>query len=374
MDWKEALKQHYATHHTYTTNDFVEHFASETDQKDLERWYASNSHKPMRTFSGVSNDWQAFIAPSFQLAAIQYGLVGDLPQGLITNVPSTGDHARNRFMWKNEGIEDYVEGEPFKETYMEGATTIERWRKPGAKIVNTYEAIADVPLDTVTMNLGLSLNEFRAREWKHFTHELHKSTSNAFATKAADKNGNPLNITGWRAVFENAYDGVGTDKWADIKEGRQRMLRRSRDAVRPNVAILNATTEATLSESDKVNLAYIIGDGGTYWRTGALPNIYGLQFVVVPDALYGYFTNDVARKNNEFVKTDDICLLTTSNGPTIMRYTREPLTTETWRIQDGQKEALNVWERYNYGCYRFTNIMRVSYNHTNADGSTGKLV
>lgn len=360
--WQDTLKKFHAENKIYRQSDFLEHFQSEADEKEFRRWYASNKHKPMRMFSGTSNDWQAFIAPSFQLEAIQYGLVDDLPTGLITNVPSEGDHARNRFVWKSEGIEDYVEGESFKETYIEGGTAIERWRKPGAKICNTYEAIKDIPLSVVTMNLSLTLNEFRAREWKHFTHELHKSTSNLFNNKATDKNGNPLEITGWRDLFDNAIDSdPANTKWQDIKAARTKMLRRVRDAVRPNVAIINATTEAELSDDDKVNLAYIFGDAGTYFRTGALPSIYGLQFVVVPDGLFGYFTNDVTRKNSEFVPTNDILLASTGNGPTILRYTREALSTETWRIYDGQKEAVNVWERYNYGCYRFTNIMRIAY-------------
>lgn len=365
MIWQDNLRKFHNENKIYRQTDFLEHFASESDEKEFRRWVASNKHKPMRTFSGVSNDWQAFVAPTFQLEAIQYGLVDDLPQGLITSVPCTSDHARNRFVWKSEGIEDYVEGEEFKETYIEGGTAIERFRKPAAKIVNTYEAIADIPLSVVTMNLGLTLNEFRAREWKHFTHELHKSTSNLFDNKATDKNGNPLAITGWRDIFGNAIDGDPTASadtlWSDIKLARKAMLRRERDAVRPNVCVVNATTEATLSDSDKVNLAYALGDGGTYFRTGALPNIYGLQWVVVPDAQFGYFSNDITRKNSEFTLTNDIFLLATGNGPTILRYTREALSTETWHIYDGQKEALNVWERYNYGCYRYTNIMRISY-------------
>lgn len=366
MTWQDNIRKHHAENKIYRQTDFLEHFADAKDEEDFKRWFRANKHKPMRTFSGVSNDWQAFIAPSFQLEAIQYGLVDDLPQGLITNVPCDGSHARQRFIWKAEGIEDYVEGEPFKEGFLEGGTAIERFRKPGAKIVNTYEAIKDIPLNVVTMNLGLTLNEFRAREWKHFTHELHKSTSNAFPTKATDKNGNPLvdskgDLIKWRSVFDNAYDGVGTDKWADIKAARHKMLNRSRDAVRPNVCVMNATTEAELSDDDKVNLAHIFGGANTYFREGTLPSIYGLQFVVVPDAHFGYFTNDITRKNSEFVTTNDIILTSTNNGPTILRYSREPLTTETWRIYEGQKEALQVWERYNYGAFRFTNIMRISY-------------
>jgi len=84
-----------------------------------------------------------------------------------------------------------------------------------------------------------------------------------------------------------------------------------------------------------------------------------LTFVVVPDALHGYFTNDITRKNATFVPTNDVFLIATNNGPTIIRHTREPLTTETWRIQDGQKEAINIWERYEYSVYRHTNLMRI---------------
>ena len=90
-----------------------------------------------------------------------------------------------------------------------------------------------------------------------------------------------------------------------------------------------------------------------------MPNVYNLIFVVVPDALHGYFTNDMTRKNDTFVRTNDVFLVATGNGPTIMRHTREPLSTETWQIFDGQKHAMNIWERYEYSVFRHTNLMRI---------------
>lgn len=372
-DFRDKMRAHFASNKLYRQSDLLEHLADPADEREFKRFAAIYKNKPMRFFSGVDNEWQAFVAPIIQMEAIQYGLVQDMPEGLITTVGEEGVNATIRFVWKSEGIEDYNEGEPFNETYLEGATAITKWRKPGAKICNTYEAVKDLPLSLITMNTGLTLNEFKAREWKHFTHELHKSTSNSFKPNATDKHGNKLDIPGWRTYFDNAYTSDQTTAWKDIKMARQKMVNRPRDAVRPNVCIINATTETTLSDDDKVNLAYMFGDAGTYWREGKMPSIYGLSFVVVPDAFFGYFTDDTSRKNNQFVTTNDIILTTTTNGPTIVRYNREPLTTEAWRIYEGQKEALNIWERYNYGAYRFTNLMRVTYPHKDLTGATVTL-
>jgi len=364
--WKEEVVKHYNDNNrTYTQNDFIQHFADEDAGQALKTWIRKNKHKPMKEFAGgTSNEWAALVAPAFQAEVATYGIVSDLPDGLITNVSADRDHVKKRWVWKSEPIEDYVEGEEFKATYIEGATAIDKWRKPGAKIVNTYEAIKDTPLNIVTMNLNLTANEFKAREWRHFTHELHKSTSDAFPTNSTDKNGNPLVINGWRHLFDNAISCANMSTclvdWSDIRDARRAMLRRQRDAVMPNVVIMNATVEAHLSDDDRVNLAHYFGGADTFFRTGTLPNIYGLTPVVIPDSWHGYFTNDVTRKNDEFVPTNDVFLLTTNNGPTMLRYTREPLSTETWRIYDGQQEAINIWERYNYGCFRYTNIERIS--------------
>jgi hypothetical protein len=43
----------------------------------------------------------------------------------------------------------------------------------------------------------------------------------------------------------------------------------------------------------------------------------------------------------------------------MMRHTREPLSTESWKIYDGQKEAMTIWERYEYALFRHTNVMRI---------------
>jgi hypothetical protein len=358
--------------------DFLELFQTEDEEKAFRRAYRARRNQTIETFAQTANDWQAFAPAVVMGEAIQYGLVPSLPEGLITSTGGEGESFRQRFVYKVDGVEDYLEGEEYSETYIEGASYVGKYRKPGAKIVQTYEAIKDLPLSLLTTNVSLTMQEFRAREWKHFTHELHKSTSNKYETHAQDKHGNPLvdsksKPIKWRTFFDNVYTPDGADKWDHIKGARHKMLNKDRDAVRPNVCITNATTEAELSDDDKVNLAHIFGGANTYFREGTLPSIYSLQFVIVPDAYHGYFENDVTRKNDEFVKTNDIFLTTTNNGPTILRYTREPLSTETWRIYDGQREAMNLWERYALGCYRFTNVMRIPYPHTNLSGASVTL-
>lgn len=378
-NWREEVNQHFAKNRTYTQRDFLQHFADEEAEKELKLWIRQNRHKPMSTFSGTADDFRALVAPALQAEIAQYGLVDELPQNLITGVSEDRDHAVARWVWKSEGIEDYLEGEEFKETFIEGATAVKRWRKPAAKIVTSYEAIADIPLDIVTMNLNLTLNEFRVREWKHFTHELHKGTSNKFDTASTDKNGNPLNINGWRHLFDNAVEPTDPSaegtyaSWDEIKVARAAMLRKERDAVMPNVVIMNASTEAELSDDSRVNLAQVFGGADTFFRTGQLPSIYRLEPVIIPDAHFGYFDNDVSRLNADFVLTNDVFLLTTNNGPTVIRYNREALSTETWRINARQQEAINLWERYNYGIFRYTNIMRLSKEHTNANGVDERL-
>lgn len=364
--WREAVVQHCRENKNYTQRDFVEHFSDPEAQEGLKQFIRMNSHKPMREFSGTSNDYQALVAPAFQSVIAEYGLIADLPDNLITVVPEDRESVTKRFVWKAEGIEDYLEGEPFKETYFEAGTNVVRWRKPGAKIVNTYEAIKDIPLDVVQINLRLTLNEFKAREWKHFLHELHKGTSNLFPMNATDKHGNSLQtgtnaIDGWRAFYDNALgDALQEVTWADIKLGRKKMATRERDAVMPDTLIMNASTESDLSDDSRVNQANIYGSANTHFATGQMPRVYGIQnFIVVPDSYFGYFADDTARKSADFVPTNDVFLLTTQNGPTVMRHTREPLSTETWRIYDGQREALNLWERYDYGIFRYTNILRI---------------
>lgn len=161
--------------------------------------------------------------------------------------------------------------------------------------------------------------------------------------------------------------------WDDVKLARAQMLRRDRDAVRPNILIVNATTEAELSEDNRVNAANVLGGADTFFRTGTLPNIYGLTVVVVPDAHFGYFNDDVNRKNDIFVRSNDAFLITTNNGPTIMRHNREPLSSETWRVFEGQKNAMNMWERYTFGTFRYTNILRLVKDHAKLDGASGRL-
>ncbi len=370
----QRVKQHAEKESSYTQRDFIEHFSDKQSLDGLKDFIRKNSHKTMEFFHS-SDDWQALVPPAFQATIAEYGSVDPLPDGLVTPQSEDRDHAVKRWVWKTEPIEDYLEGEAFKETYTEGATSVVRWRKPGAKIVETMEAARDLPLDVVQTNLRLTLNEFRAKEWKHFSHELHKGTSDKFDTRSTDKNGTPLNIQGWRDLFSNAYDdenasAVDLATWADIKNARQQMLRRQRDAVRPNVLIVNASTEASLSEDERVVNAHILGGTDTFFRTGTLPNIYGLQVIVIPDGHFGYFENDITRQSDEFILSNDAFLLTTNNGPTILRHNREPLSTETWRIWDGQKQALNIWERYDFSMFRYTNIMRIIQSHTDLSGTT----
>jgi hypothetical protein len=357
------LKEYNQRESTYSQHSFLEHFSDSESQGALKDFLRRYSHKPMNFFH-ASDDWQAFVPAAFQSTIAEYGAIDPLPDGLITPQSESRDHAVKRFVWKSTPIEDYLEGEPFNESYIEGGTAVVRWRKPGSKIMQSYEASSDLPLDVLQTTLRLTLNEFRVREWKHFTHELHKSTSDQFDTRSTDKNGQPLVINGWKDLFDNAYPDVGVDAlgaiaWSDVKEARQKMLRRQRDAVRPNILLINATTEAALSEDEKVVNAHIFGGPDTHFRTGTLPNVYGLQVIVVSDANFGYFTDDISRKNDEFNQSTDGFLITTNNGPTILRHNREPMSTETWNVFDGQKRAMNIWERYDFGTFRYTNIMRI---------------
>jgi hypothetical protein len=354
------IVNHAKVNNTYSLRDLHSHLADKGALEQFAQMVRDNGHKPLKQFVQTSNDWQAMVAPALLSPVADYGLVPDLPSGLVTTVNEERESVTKRFVWKAEPVEDYLEGQPFAETYFEGATNVIRWRKPGAKLAQTREAAMDLPLNVMQMNVQLTVNEFKAREWKHFMHELHKATSNAFEIRATTKNGEELDVK-WRELFDNAYTASADEyaTWDDIKAARAAMLRRERDAVRPTVCIINATTEASLSDSVNVNNAMYLGNAESFFRTGSLPNIYQLTFVVVPDAYFGYFTNDVTRKNDTFVQTNDVFLIATNNGPTIIRHTREPLSTETWRIEDGQKEAINMWERYEYSVYRHTNVMRI---------------
>ena len=219
----------------------------------------------------------------------------------------------------------------------------------------------DLPLSVMQTNAELTTNEFKVREWKHFMHELHNATSNQFGTRATLKNGENWDMT-WANTFDNTFLPAAESTfatWTNIKDARSKMLRRERDAVRPTVCLCNASTEAELSDTLGVNNAAFLGGSDTFFKTGSLPNVYNLIFQIVPDAFFGFFLNDVTRKNNTFTLTNDVFLIATGNGPTIMRHTREPLSTETWRIYDGQKDAMNIWERYEYSVFRHTNLMRI---------------
>lgn len=377
MNWTNAIIEHYRKSPTYSLRDFQNHFATKQDAEEFATVLRRNQDTPIKTFMQTANDWQAMVAPAVMATISQYGLVDSLPENLIMTVGEERDSVIKRFVWKSEPIEDYSEGESFNETYMEGATTVIRWRKPGAKILQTREAGLDLPLSVMQMNAQLTVNEFKAREWKHFTHELHNATSNAFDTRAQLKDGTTWDMR-WRDTFDNAYDGDTTDPytdatyptWRDIRTARAKMLRRERDAVRPTVCVINASTEAALSDSVNVNNAAFLGNADTFFRTGTLPNVYQLTFIVVPDAFMGYFTNNVTRKNATFRPTNDAFLIATDNGPTMLRHTRESLSTQTWQIYDGQKEAMNLWERYEYSVFRHTNIMRIAKE---LDGSAGPL-
>lgn len=363
MKWKDSILEHARSHRDYSLRDLQQHFTSQDDLTEFATMLRPHRHKALREFAQTANDWQAFVAPAMLSTIAQYGLVEELPSGLITSVPESRESVTKRFMWKSEPIEDYLEGEPFKETYIEGAANTIRWRKPAAKISETRETLMDLPLAVVQANVELTMNEFRVREWKHFTHELHNGTSNAFNTRAVLKNGEAFDVF-WANLHDNSYDANTTGDgdyatWSQIKSARSKMLRRERDAARPTVCVINASTEANLAETLGVNNAAFLGGADTFFRTGSLPNIYGLTFVVVPDALHGYFLNDVTRKNSTFTTTNDAFLIAGNNGPTIMRHTRVPLSTETWQVFDGQKSAMNIWERYEYSVYRHTNVMRI---------------
>lgn len=360
---RAKLKAHSQRERTYSQQDFIENFSDSESQGALKDFLRRYSHKRMEFFQS-SDDWHSFVPPALQSTIAEYGGIDALPEGLITPQSESRDHAVKRFVWKATPIEDYQEGESFNESYIEGGTAIVRWRKPGASIVQSYEAASDLPLDVLQTTLRLTLNEMKVREWKNLTHELHKATSDNFDTRSTNKNGESLGITGWKDLFDNAYPDVGVEAlgsiaWADVKNARQKMLRRQRDAVRPNILLINATTEATLSEDEKVVNAHIFGSPDTHFRTGTLPNVYGLQILVVSDANFGYFTDDLSRKNDEFNLSTDGFLITTNNGPTILRHNREPMSTETWNVFDRQQRKMSVWERYDFGTFRYTNIMRI---------------
>jgi hypothetical protein len=365
MNWKEALKKHADSGRDFSLRDLQIYLADPNDLREFATFVRTNRHKQLKEFGQTSNDWQAFGVPAIMSAISRYGQLPDLPQGLVTEVSETTDSVQRRFVWKSEEeeeIQDYLQGEEFRETYIEGITDFIRWRKPGAKLTQTREAAMDLTFDAMATNAELTLNGFKAREHRHFSHELHKGTSNLFPAKATNKRGEEIVIK-WRETFDNAFDASQDpyefSTWTNIKDGRAKMLRRERDAVRPNVCILNASTEAELGDTLGVNNAAFLGNTDTFFRTGSLPNIYQLTFYVIPDALHGYFTSDVTRKTNTFVLTNDIFLATTNNGPTMMRHTREPLSTESWKIYDGQKEAMTIWERYEYALFRHTNVMRI---------------
>lgn len=379
MERLNNIIDHASRSRTYSLRDLQSHLPDKASVDDFAGMIRQHGHKPLRQFVQTANDWHAFVPPALLSTVAEYGLVDELPSGLITTVGEERESVTKRFVWKSEPIEDYSEGESFGETYFEGATSTIRWRKPGAKLVETREAALDLPLNVMQMNLQLTVNEFKAREWKHFTHELHKATSNAFDIRATLKNGETFDVR-WRQLFDNCYaftpdDDPYTDDsyagWTDIRTARSNMLRRVRDAVRPTVCVINATTEAQLSDHVNVNNAAFLGNADTFFLRGTLPNVYQLTFVVVPDALHGYFSNDVTRKNATFTPTNDAFLIGTNNGPTVIRHTREPLSTETWRVYDGQKESMNVWERYEYSIFRHTNIMRIQKPLPN--GSDGFL-
>mgnify|MGYP007059381988 FL=1 len=365
--WKENLIKQSKSGRDFSLRDLQSCFTSKADADEFAQMIRQNRHKPLREFIQTANDWQAFVPPALLSSIAMYGLVDELPTNLVTVVPESRDGVTKRFLWKSEGIEDYGEGEPFRETYIEGATSSIRWRKPGAKISETRESAMDLPLSVMQNNFELTANEFKVREWKHFTHELHNGTSNEFDARATLKNGEPFDLF-WRDTFDNAFEPNDTDPyggevlatWTDIKDARAKMLRRERDAARPTVCICNASTEANLADTLGVNNAAFLGGSDTFFRTGSLPNIYGLQFVIVPDAFHGYFSNNTLRKNTQFIQTNDVFLVAGNNGPTVMRHTREPLSTESWQIFDGQKSAMNIWERYEYSTYRHTNLMRIA--------------
>lgn len=362
MKWKERIISHAKSNPDYSLRDLQQHLQTKDEVDEFASMVRQNKHKPLREFISTSNDWQSFVPPALLSTVSRFGLIEELPSGLITNVSESRESVTKRFVWKSEPIEDYLEGESFSETYMEGATSTIRWRKPGAKLSETRERAMDLPLSVMQMNAELTTNEFKAREWKHFMHELHNGTSNAFDTRATTKTGENFEVR-WFELFDNAYTPLSTTtftSWSDIKNARSKMLRRERDAARPTVCICNASTEAELGDTLGVNNAAFLGGSDTFFKTGSLPNIYSLIFVVVPDAFFGYFTNDTLRKNNTFRLTNDVFLIATGNGPTIMRHTREPLSTEVWRIFDGQKDAMNIWERYEYSVFRHTNLMRIA--------------
>ncbi len=235
------------------------------------------------------------------------------------------------------------------------------WRKPAAMIAESYEAIADLPLDVVQANLRLTLQEFQVRDNKNLTHELHNATSNAFPNGAVDKDGIAIN-RGWRGQFDNAYESIDEYNpcnitWDDIREARAKMLRRERDAHRPTICVINASHEAYLADSMAVNNAAFLGAADTFFKNGSLPNIYGLQFVVIPDAHHGYFSNHHQRKNGQFIPSCDAFLIEPSGF--MFRHTREPITTETWRLFRQQKQAMSIWERYDYSVFNYAKVMRI---------------
>ena len=188
-NWKERIKTHAQNNSQYSLRDLQQHLQSKTDVEEFATMVRQNKHKPLREFFSTSNDWQAFVPPALLSTVSRFGLVEELPSGLITPVSESRESVTKRFIWKSEPIEDYSEGEAFKETYIEGATSTIKWRKPGAKISETRERAMDLPLSVLQLNAELTTNEFKAREWKHFMHEMHNGTSNAFDIRATLKNG-----------------------------------------------------------------------------------------------------------------------------------------------------------------------------------------
>ena len=369
-EWINQITEHQRKQGTYSLRDFEIHFSDDAARHGLADFRRKYGHKSIE-FLNTSGDFSGLIVPSIAATIAEYGEVQSVGQQIAQTISESRETVTKRFLWKNEGVEDYLEGQPFNETYFEGASHVIRWRKPGAKIAETYETIKDLPLDVVQANVRLTLPEFTVRDNQHFMHEMHKATSNVFDPQARDKHGNALTIPNndgeqvnahWRALFDNALDRNESDHdtlltWDDVAAGRAKMFRRARDAVLPRILVTNASNEQNLASSTSVNDAKFWGAEDTYFRKGELPPVYGLTFIIVPDAYFGYFTNDVTLNNDEFVTTNDAFLLTPEG--TVFRHTREPLSTEAWTVYDGQKQALNIWERYEYSTFKFTNVLRI---------------
>lgn len=205
--------------------------------------------------------------------------------------------------------------------------------KVGAQPLASFERISDSPLDELAQEILLASSKITHAELRLFSSQA-INWSQGSNQRVWDNW-----IQGYNCTDE--YGAADLSQVANImrsiREAIISMTTRCTDAYEPNLLVFSPQVYTILWEHNIFQQAHMFGDAGTTERTGRLPRIYNLPYVVTCDL--GYWDTD-----NSFVPTPCDIMLFSTQWSFAMRE-RLGLRFDNIELQSRQIRGVQIYER-----------------------------